>query len=299
MRVIEFLTEAYKAFYRPELHKLFIETNLYNSLLFFFDHYPFHNILHMKVCDIFMTLLNKASSDDSVITSVLDETHLLRKILDTAKEGALYTLKSTGLTLSRGYMPFIRKLANKLADIAKNSSEVANFLDSIPEWGEYFENDLKKHNEIEARPLGQDPRAKKNQSPSDDLLDLMFKIKRGGSGAGSNKVEDNKDDDDENEDDDEEESSDNIFSNTATEPLNSKGFQNDDDEDEDDSQAIFDKIMLKNSGGDDDEDEDDAHNIDSGIETNNYSSERGVAQQASNTPHFNSDDVMQLSDIVT
>lgn len=122
MRIIEFLTEAYKAFYRPELHKLFLDTGLYNSLLFFFDHYPFHNILHMKVCDIFLTLLAKA--DESTITSILDETHLLRKILDTAREGSMYTLQSTGNSLSRGYMPFIRKIANKLADLSQSHSEI-------------------------------------------------------------------------------------------------------------------------------------------------------------------------------
>lgn len=55
---------------------------------------------------------------------------------------------------------------------------MANFLDSIPEWADYYENELKKQNEIEAKPLGQDPRgAGKKESHSDDILDLMFKIK--------------------------------------------------------------------------------------------------------------------------
>lgn len=117
MRIIEFLADAFKTFFSASMHQTFLETGLYDALLFFFDHYPFHNILHLKVCDLFMTLLNKSSHDDSLINSVLYETQLLRKILDNSKENGLFTLQSTGLTLSRGYMPFVRKLANKLVEL--------------------------------------------------------------------------------------------------------------------------------------------------------------------------------------
>ncbi len=34
------------------------------------------------------------------------------------------------------------------------NEEIASFLDSIPEWGEYLENELKKVNEIMTKPLG-------------------------------------------------------------------------------------------------------------------------------------------------
>jgi hypothetical protein len=55
--------------------------------------------------------------------------------------------------LNRGYIAFIRKIANKLSELQKKNDEVANFLDSIPEWNDYYDNDLKKANLIESRPL--------------------------------------------------------------------------------------------------------------------------------------------------
>lgn len=42
----------------------FISSLLYNTLLYFFDHYPFHNLLHLKVCEIFMTVLSKAGASE-------------------------------------------------------------------------------------------------------------------------------------------------------------------------------------------------------------------------------------------
>jgi len=60
----------------------------------------------------------------------------------------------SGRSVTVGYMPFIRKLANKLVDIQKTSDEVSNLLESIPEWTDYAENQLKRHNEIEAKHLG-------------------------------------------------------------------------------------------------------------------------------------------------
>jgi hypothetical protein len=70
-----------------------------------------------------LNLLDKSSKDDDedpyILLSVLEETPLLRKILDAAASRDLshYTFPSTGLSLSRGHMPFIRKLANKLASL--------------------------------------------------------------------------------------------------------------------------------------------------------------------------------------
>jgi hypothetical protein len=122
MRVVEFLQEVFRVFFRRELHQIFIESNLYDTLLFYFDHYPFHNILHQKICDIFIYLLDKSQSlsgpdSDAIINSVLYETSLVKKLLEIARESATYTLQSTGYSLSSGYMPFVRKLANKLTEL--------------------------------------------------------------------------------------------------------------------------------------------------------------------------------------
>jgi len=60
MRVVEFLQEVFRVFFRSELHSIYLEADLYNTLLYYFDHYPFHNILHQKVCDLFIYLLDKS-----------------------------------------------------------------------------------------------------------------------------------------------------------------------------------------------------------------------------------------------
>jgi acylphosphatase len=59
-------------------------------------------------------------------------------------------------------MPFVRKLANKLVEIQDKgkNEEVRNFLESIPEWREFVETELKTKNEIEARQLGKDSSTK-------------------------------------------------------------------------------------------------------------------------------------------
>jgi SIT4 phosphatase-associated protein len=235
MRVVEFLTEAFKA-YHLEVHEVFLSSGLYNSLLYFFDHYPFHNMLHQRVSEIFMILLDKtaaATDDEALINSVLYETNLLRKILDTAQQGGVYTFQASGNALPRGHMPFIRRLATKLSDLQSKNDEVANFLDSIPEWADYVTQDLKPRNELESRPLGHDPRQRtdSNTSPSDEYFDLMFK---GGSrkqlGLSSGLLSNN---DNEKEE----------FEGTkTTKELGINGFEDDED---DDSDEVFDRIMFK------------------------------------------------------
>ena len=45
MRIVEFLAQLFQVF-PSEIHATFVECDIYNKLLFFFEHYPFHNILH-------------------------------------------------------------------------------------------------------------------------------------------------------------------------------------------------------------------------------------------------------------
>lgn len=88
---------------------------------------------------------------------------MIRRILDTSKsysssegpKGGFHTFSSTtNNQVPRGFLVFIRKIANKLVEMQKANEEIASFLDSIPEWGEYYENELKKVNELENKPLG-------------------------------------------------------------------------------------------------------------------------------------------------
>jgi hypothetical protein len=63
---------------------------------------------------------------------------------------------TSGNSVNKGSNVFIRKIANKFVDVQKINEEVSSFLDSIPEWADYYQTTLKAINEIESRPLGQD-----------------------------------------------------------------------------------------------------------------------------------------------
>ena len=186
-RVVEFLADAFKVFFR-DIQATFVESDIFNTLLFYFDMYPYHNVMHMKVNEIIMLALEKNS--DALINHFLYQTCLIKKILDNSMDGGLYRFQSTGLTLNKGYIAFMRKIGNKLADLQKTNEEVANFLDSIPEWSDYYQNDLQAANAIESKPLASDPR-QKITNDTDDYFDFICKIKNiGGKSTGTNNEQD-------------------------------------------------------------------------------------------------------------
>ena len=195
IRAVEFLSEAYKVFFK-DLHSVFEDCQLYDSLLFFFDHYPFHNILHQKVNEIFMTALDK--NQENVVNNLLYNTSLIRKILETSRDNGSFVFESKQ-SVSRGYMIFVRKLANKLIELKAKNEEVVNFLDSIPEWQEYEEGALTRFNDIENKPLPTDPRNKtKQKNNDDDYFDLVYKFKDSHrSGFGNKKQEQDEEEEDE------------------------------------------------------------------------------------------------------
>ena len=95
-------------------------------------------------------------------------------------------------------MPFVRKLANKL--ISLQNEEIANFLDSIPEWSEWAEGSLKKSNEIESKALGnkkEEEEDNEKEEHNDDFFDMMFKLKAGGTKADKKEEEEEEDSDEE------------------------------------------------------------------------------------------------------
>ena len=156
-RVVEFLAEVFKTFFE-EVKQTFIDCDLFNTLLFYFESYPFHNVLHAKVWEILLAALDK--NTEPVMNHLLYQTTLIKKILDTSREGGLHTFTGTGRTMNAGFVAFTRKVGNKLHDMQNNNEEVANFLASIPEWADYYENDLSVANVIEMKALGSDPRAR-------------------------------------------------------------------------------------------------------------------------------------------
>jgi hypothetical protein len=73
-RAVEFVAEAFKVFYK-DIFQSFVEGDLFNTLLFYFDHYPYHNILHAKVHEIIILSLDK--NIEGLIYHFLYETKLV------------------------------------------------------------------------------------------------------------------------------------------------------------------------------------------------------------------------------
>lgn len=172
-----------------------MEADIYNKLLFFFEYHPFHNILHAKVTEIVTHLLDK--SYENMVKHLLDDTTLIRKILDISSSNSQYEFR-TGSKMSAGYMAFVRQIANKLIEMSKKSPEVANCLESIPEWKDYYEDDLKIKNLIENKPLVNDPR-KKGSVSNDEDLEFFFKLKNFNPTKRNETKEDNKEENEEEE----------------------------------------------------------------------------------------------------
>jgi hypothetical protein len=150
---------------QAEIHQAFADADLYNKLLFFFEYHPYHNVLHQKVHAIFDSALDR--NHDATVNYLLYQTSLFKRILETSKDfscnsnqsssnnGGFHTFKGTsGNRVAKGFLIYMRKIANKLNEMQKANEEIGSFLESIPEWGQYFENELTKVNEVESKPLG-------------------------------------------------------------------------------------------------------------------------------------------------
>ena len=124
-----------------------------------------------------MTTMDKNMDD---INKLLEETNLIKMILEIDKEGQMFKFESTERHTSMGYNIFIRKMSNKIVEIQSGKSsyrdEVNNILESIPEWREYCDGNLARVNDVENKPLLVDPR-KKPEKTGDDDMEYFFKIK--------------------------------------------------------------------------------------------------------------------------
>ena len=77
IKIIEYLVELYQ--YLPtDKFNDFLDPEIFNYLLHYFEKYPFHNILHQKVAGIFLSIFER--SPDSII-KILEQTLLVQKIL--------------------------------------------------------------------------------------------------------------------------------------------------------------------------------------------------------------------------
>lgn len=149
MRVVEFLASAFSVFPK-EMHKAMVENDLYNVILYYFELYPYHNILHQKVYDIFLTALEK-NYDDQM--SIIEGTNLIKVIIDITSDSPVVNFKNPARHMNKGSIIFIRRISNKIVEIQKKNEDVNICLESIPEWGSFVKGELEKSNIIESRPL--------------------------------------------------------------------------------------------------------------------------------------------------
>lgn len=82
-RIVEFLAKAFSTFTNEVLESA-LEVDLFNILLHYFQEYPYHNILHNCVSDIFITIIQKESENSQ--SRILDGTNLIRMILEASDD---------------------------------------------------------------------------------------------------------------------------------------------------------------------------------------------------------------------
>jgi len=134
--------------------------------------YPFNNILQLKVKDIFVAALQQGG--ESVLNHILYQTSLVKMILDLSRDKYEMEIGVCGNKVSLGYMAVVRKIANQLNELSGSDEEVKNFLESIPEWKEFWDENLSKINQVEKAPLAEETRGRGDDN--DDNFDFFFKI---------------------------------------------------------------------------------------------------------------------------
>lgn len=181
-------------------------------------------------------------------------------------------------------MAFIHRIANKLVESEKKNEEIAQCLESCPEWGEYYKTDLAITNETENKPLGEDPRNKKSSWGDDQEIDFLFRLKNYKPGSNSSGTEQSNDDNDKEEDD-----TDNKEEVDLDQFI---GKDDDNDKDEEDEEDTLAKYYSNNSSKKDENEADDDWGNQMKLEelaNINEESEKEAKQYAENIkPEFHS-----------
>jgi hypothetical protein len=209
-----------------------------------------------------MTTLEKNYDD---ICTILERTDLVKMILETSKDGSMYKFEGSERHMARGYNAFVRKLANKIVSIQSKHEEANLILESIPEWSIYTHGDLAFMNDLESKPLAQDPRKKNdNGSKVEDDIEYFFKIKsfqqnkmKTATNENDNKQDDDNEEEEEGEDVDFEQSQNKVEYEPATgenDDLFKKIMDSRDDE-YDHQEEVDEKYLSNDNHHNDDEDD--------------------------------------------
>lgn len=111
LRLVEFLAQC-SATFGKDIHVVFEEIDLFNVLIYHFEEYPFNNILHMKVSEIFENVFE--ANEEDIISHILSSTSLLSKIFTISREKKAIIFRGTNNVCNAGLLVFVRKLANNL-----------------------------------------------------------------------------------------------------------------------------------------------------------------------------------------
>ncbi|KAL8217835.1 hypothetical protein R6Q57_021208 [Mikania cordata] len=123
-------------------------------ILELFFEYPYNNFIHLHIEQIINSCLK--SKNTSLVQHILEACHLVRKILDAEKNGALNsdpknpTLPAEGRAPPRiGNIGHITRIANKLIEEGANNSYIQSYLQGDSEWVEWHADVLTKRNALE------------------------------------------------------------------------------------------------------------------------------------------------------
>ena len=83
-----------------------------------------------------------------MIKYMLDDSLLMKKIIDISRETPDYVFEGTGATMTRGYMAYIIQISNKIVEAQNKYLYVNDILESLPEWQEFVEEDLNRRNKV-------------------------------------------------------------------------------------------------------------------------------------------------------
>ncbi|XP_076905000.1 uncharacterized protein LOC143560613 [Bidens hawaiensis] len=131
--------------------KELIRLGALKRILELFFEYPYNNLAHHHIERIIDSCLE--SNNVSLIQHILEDCHLVSKILDAEKNCALYappTLPAEGRTPPRvGNAGHMTRIANKLIKEGANNTYIDSYLQGHSEWAEWHTSVLTKRNALE------------------------------------------------------------------------------------------------------------------------------------------------------
>ncbi|XP_076908816.1 uncharacterized protein LOC143565847 [Bidens hawaiensis] len=153
LKIIEFISVLMTVSSEAAEKELIRLGALIRILELFFE-YPYNNFIHHHIEQIIDSCLE--SNKDSLIQHILEDCHLVRKILDAEKNCVLNanpmnpTLPAEGRTPPRiGNLGHMTRIANKLIEQGANNAYIESYLQGDSEWVGWHTDILTKRNTLE------------------------------------------------------------------------------------------------------------------------------------------------------